>query len=86
MSVPGKAEIVWGICFVLFKRNILLSHFFEGLLINLNTEIQVNGGGEVCMGEPEFWKKPNKDQPALATNLTQAYREPFRAAVCTKEV
>lgn len=38
------------------------------------------------MGEPEFWKKTNKDQPALATNLTQAYRETFQAAVCTKEI
>lgn len=38
------------------------------------------------MGEPEFWKKTNKDQPALATNLTQAYRETLQAAVCTKEI
>jgi len=68
--VSRKAEIGWGICFGLFKRNILLSDFSEGLLINLEAKFQVNGGGEVCMGEREFWKKTNKDQPASATYLT----------------
>lgn len=83
-----KTEIVWGIWGVLFvfNRNIILSDSLEALLISSNTEMQVNGVGEVCMTQPQFWKKTKKDQPALATNLTQASREPFQAAVCTEEV
>lgn len=28
----------------------------------------------------------DQDQPALATSLTEAYREPLQAVVCTREV
>lgn len=88
MSMFRKTEIVWGIWGVLFvfNSNIILSDPLEALLISLNTEMQVNGVGEVCMAQSQFWKKTNKDQPVLATALTQASREPFQAAVCTGEV
>lgn len=38
------------------------------------------------MAQPRFWKKTNRDQPGLATDLSQASREPCQAAVCTGEV
>lgn len=64
MSVFRKTEIVSRIRGVLvFNRNIILSDSLEELLISLNTEMQVNGVGEVCMAQPQFWKKTNKDQP-----------------------
>lgn len=83
MSVFRKTGIVWGIWSLLFvfNRNIILSDSLEALLISLNTEMQVNGVGEVCMAQTQFWKKTNKAQPVLATNLTQASREPFTEEV-----